>query len=81
MQRMNDYQIHQIPMKYEKEKQSVPLPIQNQPASNNGMYTEDTSLLRRIQAWDMHILCQKHGVVKLVVSGQYFEICLSDLIL
>ena len=34
-----------------------------------------------IKAWDMHILCQKYGVVKLVVSGQYFEIYLSDLIL
>ena len=39
------------------------------------------AMLRRIKAWDMHILCQKYGVVKLIVSGQYFEICLSDLIL
>ena len=26
-------------------------------------------VLRRIKAWDTHILCQKYGAVKLVVSG------------
>ena len=37
-------------------------------------------LLRHIKAWGHVILCQKYGDTKLTVSGNVFEICISDLV-
>jgi hypothetical protein len=37
-------------------------------------------VLRCIKAWDMQIVCQKYGDMKLIVSEKIFEICISDLV-